>query len=171
MFLTIPLDCRQDSNKANFYVGKLETTGTLRFRAGTVIFGLTSEEGTEELRIGKAREGSVCTPILRSYHNDGSVKRYHIKLEARESSTDGTYYMALIQDEELELDLEDGWAFLLFTSKPGCEELQIAPLLHQEKGGNREVRVERRRSHSSTETRAHKSGEYALALPTARRIL
>lgn len=123
--LRIDLESRPDRNQQPIYLGKIEAPITLNFKKGTAFFIFNSEPGCEEIKISKATPGSACSPIRKSFKGDGSLDRYHIILE-KKMDTDGcTYYMALVQDDTIELDFSDGFLFFVFTSKSGAEQIQI----------------------------------------------
>jgi hypothetical protein len=80
----------------------------------------------------------------KSFNEDGSLSRISIPLEKKVDSYGGVFYVAVVQDDTLEVNLEDGQVFLVFTSVEGKEELQIVP----------------DKSESDDDKANHRSGQY-----------
>lgn len=123
----IPLDQYLDPVLGMCYVGQTSGPGTLKFRKGVVFFVFLSERGAEEVHIGCARPGSKCDAIGRTRKQNGSVDRYVVELQSREDDEGQTYYMAIVQDDSLDLDFDDGFKFVVVT-KDAHVELHIVPL-------------------------------------------
>ena len=121
----VELDPRPDQYGNIFHVGRNASPFLLRFKKGVIFFVFISEFGNEELHIGCAKSGSQCDSIKKRMSSDGPVDRYVIRLERREDENSKTYFTGIVQDDSLELDMESGFVFFVFTSKPGKEELHI----------------------------------------------
>ncbi len=143
--ITIKVGPRVDRHRNVFNMGRTQFPGTMHFKKGVAFFFYPSqeeltpeeiEEGrasyTGELRIAMARPGSECMGIRKKLNvNDNSVDRYVIELERRmpdpEDDPEGRpFYMGLVQDDSLVLDLDEGYVFFIFTNEEGYEELHIA---------------------------------------------
>lgn len=155
--LRIDLESRPDRNQQPIYLGKIEAPITLNFKKGTAFFIFNSEPGCEEIKISKAIPGSPCSPIRKSFKADGSLDRYHVSLE-KKMDTDGcTYYMALIQDDTIELDFSDGFLFFVFTSKLGAEQIQIVKNNQMFEKTDNEIEIVR---YARKESGTHESVNY-----------
>lgn len=117
--MCILLDPKTDRDQNIYHVGRIQGPAKLNFKEGVIFLAFLSEEGDEELKISCAKPGSICDTVRRKM-DDGTVERYVIALQRRED-----YYMALVQDDNLELDLKDGYVFFVFTSSEGSEQLHI----------------------------------------------
>lgn len=158
----IDLDPREDRYSNTFHVGRNQSPFTLKFKKGVVFFVFLSEEGSEELHIGCARPGSQCDTIKRRLATNGDVDRYVIKLERHTDESNKTYFMGIVQDDNIELSMDDGFVFFVFSSKEGEEELHITK--------NKEVSL--REDRNKTEIinkRPAESGQY-LAMGRAKNI-
>lgn len=121
----IELNPKEDKDLNLLYFAKIKAPMYLSFAKGIAFFVFLSEDGAEEMHISCARHGSACPPLKKKTFSDGSIDRYLIKLEKRIDENDNPYYFALARDEQLELDLSQGYLFFIFTSKLGKEEIQI----------------------------------------------
>lgn len=140
--LRIDLTSRSDKNGQKYYIGKLESTVTLNLKKGTVFFVFNSEQENEELRIGKASPGTVCSSVKKSVKTDGTIDRYFIDLETKIDENQQTYYMAKVQDDNIEINFEEGYLFFAFTSIVGKETLQIVrKSLSSEKDSHEDIEV------------------------------
>lgn len=125
--LKIDLEAKLDKYKQTMHFGKLAFPGTMHFDQGVVFFVFTSEPDFEELLIGSALPNKKAVPIKKSYGKDGKLSRCFIPLDKKMDTEDppAPYYMAVVRDDDLELDMENGYIFFVFTAKPGMEQLQI----------------------------------------------
>lgn len=128
--LPVKLIAREDIHNATYHIGKVQSPSTIRFKKGVAFFAYPSRPGEEELKISCARPGSECFQIRKRIKADGSVDRFVIDLERRMTAPDEDgesvpFFMGIVQDDNLELDLEDGYIFFVFTNEEGAEELHI----------------------------------------------
>lgn len=141
----IDLQTRKDNDDREFYFGKLQSPMKLTFERGAAFFIFiyeqsSSEEQEEvngEIRIASAKPGARCFPIKRSFRTESNeVNRYHISLKEQFNISEPGMkkaYLAVVQDDSIQLDAFEGLAFFIFNSKPGYEELQISKLTVQDK--------------------------------------
>lgn len=125
--LKIELEAKVDKYQQTLHFGKLACPATLRFAKGVVFMIFTSEPGAETLLIGSALPNKKSAPIKKDYDKDGILNRCFIPLDRKmdTSKPPAPYFMAVVKDEDLELDIEDGYVFFVFTAKSGSEQLQI----------------------------------------------
>lgn len=123
--IRVDLASRPDRNEQNIYIGKIESPTRLYFKKGVAFFVFNSEPGVEELAIGTPNPGNQCNTIKKSFKEGGELNRYHITLEKKIDADQKPYFIGLVQDDTLELDLADGYLFFIFTSIPGAEQIQI----------------------------------------------
>ncbi len=163
--MKIELDPREDKYQNIYHVGRIQSPVLLRFKKGIVFFVFTSEEGAEEIHVGCAKSGSECSSVKKRLAEDGSVDRYVIELKKREDADQKTYYIGVVQDDSIELPLEDGYVFFVFTSKNGGEELHITKNKEQSvremSSVNPEVIRVERRPESGLFRASRRSGQFA----------
>lgn len=123
----IELDPYMDPVLGTCYVGQSSGPGTLLFKKGVIFFVFLSEEGSEEVHIGCVRPGSKCNAIGRTHRPNGAIEKYVVELQPRQDEEGATYFMAVVQDDNLELDFDDGFKFMV-VSKNGKTELHLMPL-------------------------------------------
>lgn len=124
--LKIELDPRPDRNDNIFHIGRIQAPCSLRFKKGITFFVFLSEAESEELHIGCAKPGSPLSSVKRGLADTGTLDRVFVNLEQKSDAEGKPYYMAVVQDDTLEIDLEErGAIFMIFTSVPGKEQLQI----------------------------------------------
>ena len=119
----------KDSHGHPYYIGKLQFPGTLEFECGVSFFVFVAEDGVEELQIAPLDSSRVNKPRNDAYMSNG---RYSIDLHPMVDQHGRTYYVG----EAIglgKIDLKPGIFFTIFTSKPGCEEIQISRLNHKRK--------------------------------------
>lgn len=122
----IELSPKNDANGATYHVGNMQAPLKMSFKKGVVFLVYLSEESCEELHIGCARPGAQFDPIKKRLNKDGSVDRYIVRLERREDKNNQTFFIGLVQDDNLELDFENGFGFFVFSSKLGKEEIHLS---------------------------------------------
>jgi len=110
------------------HFGKIAVPASISFKGdGVVFFVFTSEPGFEQLMIGKAKPDKKSVPVGKTYSDNGVLSRCFIPLNIKMDKKEppAPYYMSVVRDDDLELDLENGYIFFVFTAKPGKEQLQI----------------------------------------------
>lgn len=125
--IIVDLDSREDQYHQTYYMSRFRAPVKLSFKAGVAFCIYTSDKGFEEMRISCAKDGSECSSIRKRFKpNSNEVNRYVVPLEKRIDSDGNQFYIGIVQDQDLELDLsKDGIVFFIYTSKEGREELQI----------------------------------------------
>ena len=121
--LKIELVEKEDRYNQSYHVGKLQAPSSLSFRKGVALFVFLSENDAEELHIGCAKPDSRCESIRRVL-KDGELDHYVVDLKKKTDQFGNVYYMSVVQDD-LILNLEDGYVFFVFSSQEGKEQLQI----------------------------------------------
>ena len=117
--LKVVLESRLDSKDQVYFIGRLRFPGTIDCRKGVTFLAFTSEIGEEELQI--AVNDNANATFNRFSRRDDRVK---LSLEQRNDQYGKIFYIGRLQfDGSIKFDPEV--TFLLFTSKMGCEELQI----------------------------------------------
>lgn len=122
--IKIELNPRTDKNDSIIFMGRTKAPMVLKFKKGVIFFIFLSEDGSEELQIGLARPDSDFSSLRKRISLDGSLDRIIVPLVSKEDDHGKIYYMSLIQDE-VELDLSDGYLFFVFNSIQGKEEMHI----------------------------------------------
>jgi hypothetical protein len=118
--LKVDLDPREDKEGQIYYIGRLQFPGRLCFKDGVTFLMFLSEDGAEEIQI--ATNNKEHTTFSRySKRND----RLKIAVESREDQFKKIFYVAKVQFQGY-IDCTAGIVFLLFNSKKGSEELQVA---------------------------------------------
>lgn len=121
--IKIDLLKRFDRNNEPFYLGSLQSPATISFKKGIVFYAWTSIEEQEALDIGCAAPGSICHEVKKILDKNNEVEGYYIPLEERIDRDGEVYYVSTIQ-ADLEINLETGYVFFLWTT-PGSPSLQI----------------------------------------------
>jgi hypothetical protein len=121
---SIPLNAKFDRNQRKYYIGRANNPAKISFKRGSAIFIFTSEEGTEELQFGIAKEKSITVPIKKKM---GDNPQWMIALETKLDKNNRPYLFAVVQ-EDIEIDLaeDDGYVFFVFNSEVGSETLQFS---------------------------------------------
>lgn len=168
----IELDSRNDRYGNTFYVGRRQSPDVLQFKKGVAFFVFTAEEKAEELVYNCAKPGSQFDSIRKRLKDDNSVDRYVIKLERRKDEYGEDYFLGLVQDDTIELALEDGYVFFVFTSKEGKEELHItknrdANLDERQMSGRQDPEIIHRRD----APRRPDSGQFKIDSPSSKNWL
>jgi hypothetical protein len=139
--LKIELDPREDRYNNIIHIGRNQSPISLKFKKGVAFLIFLSEEGNEELHIACAKTGSQCDSIKKRIHADGTLDRYVVKLEHREDEKGRSFYIGIVQDDNLEIDFSDGYIFFVFSSKQGKEELHITKNKEQQVREKPEVEI------------------------------
>ena len=119
--ITIRLNSAEDNYKNKYFIANKLTNFSLDLRKGYVFFIFLSEDGLEELQIGnldgKTEKTSVVTKSTES--------KLKFRIYERTDAYGKKYFLGKIRmNATLSLNSEDS-SFLIFTSIPGKEELQI----------------------------------------------
>ncbi|HVI40123.1 MAG TPA: hypothetical protein VM577_05645 [Anaerovoracaceae bacterium] len=124
--LKIELNPREDKNKQIFYLGKLRFPGFIDCSNGATFLIFISEDGEEELQIAPLDKDNGSF----SQHTATS-DRVKISLESKKDQYGKTFYFCKVRLGGLiQCNKPEGAAFIVFTAKPGSEELQIvAPII------------------------------------------
>lgn len=126
--ILIELESRTDKFNQTYYMGRFRAPTTIKFKHGVAFLIYVSERDMEEMRIACAKPGSEMGGIKRRFkpNTDAVIDKYVIRLEKRLDQNDKIYYLGLVQDDVLELDMgQEGFVFFVFTAKDGQEELHI----------------------------------------------
>lgn len=122
--LEIPLSARPDRNGQIYHIGGKRFPGYVDCSEGLAALIFLSEKDEEELQLASLdHENAKFSQYIRR------PDRLKISLEAKTDKDDRTFYLAKIQLQGF-IDFRQGATFIVFTSKPGAEELQIvAPII------------------------------------------
>ena len=124
--MKISLDIRKDRNQKEFYIGWCAAPVKLSFKTGVAFMVFVSEDGYEEIHICSARQGSRFSQIKKSINSEGETERYFVSLEKKIDDFNNPFYIAVVQDDNLEIPLDEpGMVFMVFTSREGYEQIQI----------------------------------------------
>lgn len=117
--LKIDLEPREDKNHQIFYLGKLKIPLLLDCSKGMAFLIFVSQEGEEELQIAELDdEAIIVSPHTRK---DDRLK---VSLKSRTDQFEKKFYICKLQFNGF-IDGRNGIDFVIFTAKPGAEELQI----------------------------------------------
>ena len=129
--MKIELDPREDKNGCLFHLGKLSFPGEINCSNGVTFLIFLSEEGDEELQI--ATINNENTTFSKYSKRDDRVK---VSLEGRIDKYGKKFYVGKLMFKGI-VDCNDGILFIIFTSKEGCEELQVVGNIHFDNGRGR----------------------------------
>lgn len=120
MKLKIDLEARADKKEQIYFLGKIKAPISINCRKGVALLIFTSVEEEEEIQIGSLdKELNNFPPVNLK---DGKFK---IPLHIREDQDGATFYVGKIPPMPITLDCSEGASFMVFSSHPGYEELQI----------------------------------------------
>ena len=120
----IDLNPLKDRNNNTFYMGSIKAPMLLTFEKGVALFVFVSEDGHEALNIDCAKEGGWLQSVQKKM-KDGEVDQLRVFLEKKKDAYGNYYYMTVVQDDTLCLDLREGYSFFIFTAIEGDEQIQI----------------------------------------------
>lgn len=128
---------RQDKYENSFHVGKCKAPLLLDFSNGVVFFAFLSNEGEEMLNIACPKPESHLYRLKKSVKN-GRLEKVYIKLVKKVDSDGNPYFIGMVKDNDLVINLREGWVFMVFSSVHGEEEIQIMRNLESVKSESRE---------------------------------
>jgi hypothetical protein len=122
--LKVELEARLDKHDKLWHLGKIKFPGSIDFSNGIAILIFLSEDGDEELQIAvNDKDNSTFSKVKREKAESGKA-RLKIPIDAREDQYGKTFYVCKVNHNAV-INCSSEVVFLIYTSKPGCEELQI----------------------------------------------
>jgi hypothetical protein len=122
--LKVELEARLDKHDKLWHLGKIKFPGSIDFSSGIAILIFLSEDGDEELQIAvNDKDNSTFSKVKREKAESGKT-RLKIPIDPREDQYGKTFYVCKVNHNAV-INCSSEVVFLIYTSKPGCEELQI----------------------------------------------
>lgn len=117
--MKVELHPREDKNGSMFHLGKLQFPGSINCSDGVTFLVFLSEDGEEELQVATINNDNT-TFSKYSKRND----RVRVSLDSRKDKYGKKFYVGKLMFRGT-IDCSKGMIFIIFTSKDGCEELQV----------------------------------------------
>lgn len=129
---SIELTQKRDVHNNIYHVGLTGAPVLLPFKQGVCFMAWTHISGAQMLNISRAKPSTWCRALERAFKEGGELEKLRAHFEIKYDKSKNPYYLSVVQDDNLILDLSEGYSFMVFTSVKEDEQLHIRKFIQNE---------------------------------------